>query len=76
MYYKSNSDNKDYYNYSIGAKYHHTKDLTFSLKGENILDKAKPTRYRRIDPKTFYPQETLLVSPIDKKFILSLEYLF
>ena len=76
MYYKSNSDNKDYYNYSIGAKYHHTKDLTFSLKGENILDKAKPTRYRRIDPKTFYPQETLLVSPIDKKFILSVEYLF
>ncbi len=76
LYSKDNIYKNDSYDYSAGVKYHYTKDLIFSLKGENILNKAKPTIYRRVNPVTFQPQESLEISPIDKKFMLSLEYLF
>jgi len=77
LYYKDNILNKDFYDYSLGVKYHYTKDLIFGLKGENILNKAKESTYTNVNPSDpTQILEPLEVSPIDRKFLVSLEYLF
>ena len=81
LYYKDDVDNKEFYDYSAGVKYHYNKDLTISLKGENLLDKAKTTSYSRVDVTTLSNpipsfEEPLEISPIDRRVTISLEYLF
>ena len=68
--------NDNYFDYSAGVKYHYTKDLTISIKGENILNKAKAITFNRINPDTFEPEEPLKISSIDGVFTVSLEYIF
>ncbi len=74
--YKDNTDDKEFYDYSLGVKYHYNKDLTISLKGENLLNKAKTTTYNRKDPNTLTAQTPLEISPIDRRITLFVEYLF
>lgn len=76
VFFQDNIDKKDFYDYSAGARYHYSRDLTISLKGTNLLDKAKETSYTRIDPNTFTQLEPLTISPIDKKVMLTMEYTF
>lgn len=78
IYDRNNFMKKNFYDWSAGVKYNHTKDLIISVKGENILNKAQESEFMRMDPSTspFQPEEPLSVSPIDRKFTLSLEYLF
>jgi iron complex outermembrane receptor protein len=76
FYFKSESDNINYYDYSAGIIYHHTDDLSISLKGTNILDKAPKTLYSRRDPITFQAQTPLAISAIDRHIMLTLEYSF
>ena len=76
LFYKDDTENKEFYDYSAGVKYHYNKDITISLKGENILNKAKATTYSRVDPATMIKESPLEISPIDRRFTLSLEYLF
>ena len=81
IFYKNDTYDKDFYDYSAGIIYHKTQDLSISLKGENLLNKAKTTKYARIDPSTLSsgtPQleEPLYISPIDRRVTISLEYLF
>ncbi|MEO1954697.1 MAG: TonB-dependent receptor [Campylobacterales bacterium] len=66
----------NYFDYSAGVKYHYTKDLTISIKGENILNKAKATTFNRINPDTFELEEPLKIPSIDRMFTISLEYIF
>ncbi len=68
--------NKFFYNYSLAIKYNYTKDLTISLKGENLFNKAETTSYSRVDPTSGNIQEPLNISAIDKRVMLTLEYLF
>ena len=72
----NNIDNKNNYDYTLAVKYNYTKDFNISLKGENLFSKAKTTSYNRIDPVTSLSQSDLNISSIDKKIILSMEYLF
>jgi len=52
------------------------EDLTLTLKGENLLNKAKKSDLFRIDPIGGSALESLKVSPIDQRIIIELEYLF
>ncbi|MGB5792287.1 hypothetical protein [Poseidonibacter sp.] len=72
----SNMDNKNYYDYTLAIKYNYTKDFNISLKGENLFSKAKTVSYDRVDPATSLSQSDLNISSIDKKIMLSMEYLF
>ncbi len=76
IYNRNNISKKNYFDWSLGAEYHYTKDLTLSLKGENILNAAKETSFVRINPTTYQQQTPLLTSPIDSKVTFSMEYLF
>jgi len=74
LYYRDDESQKDFIDYSAGIKYNKTEDLSFSLKGTNLLDKAKTTEYRFITPTM--QQQSLSIAPIDKTIIISVEWTF
>ena len=76
LFYRDNSHKVNYYDYSAGVIYHHTQDLSLSIKGTNILNRAKPTIYTRVSPVTFTREEPLSISPIDPQVMIMMEYLF
>ena len=71
---------KHYFDYSAGVKYHYSDNLIFSLKGENILDKARKDLFRRgernFETRDWINHKPLLISPIDQKIYFTVEYLF
>lgn len=80
VYYRDNQkSNNNNFDYSAGIKYHHSDSLTFFIKGENILNKAKKTTFIRrdsedpINPDKFMP---LAISPIDQTVYVGMEYIF
>jgi hypothetical protein len=54
------------------------ENLTITLKGDNILDRAKETNIFRFDPSKTpeMMMEPLHVSPIDRMFSINVEYRF
>jgi len=55
------------YDLTAAIKYHYSPDLSFGLKGDNILNKGYAQRYRGVDEA---------IPVIDQKFWISMEYLF
>lgn len=81
VFYRDSDYKKAFYDYSTGVKYHYSKDLTISFKGENLLNKAKETVYNRVDVTTLSNpipslEDPLSISPIDRRVTINLEYLF
>jgi len=74
-----NSDSKtykDYFDLSLGAKYQLKENITISLKGENLLNKAYEQSYFILNTTTMTPEQPFSISPIDRKVTLSLEWSF
>ncbi len=77
IYNRDNFAKKDFFDYSLGVKYNYSRDFIVSLKGTNLFDKAKTTSYyRRSTTPPFTPETPLDISPIDRKVMLSMEYIF
>jgi hypothetical protein len=76
LYYRDDIGKENYYDYSAGVIYHYNDDLSFSIKGTNILDKAKESNYSRLNIQTLKPEKPLKISPIDRKFMMRMEYTF
>ena len=76
LFTRDNIENNNFYDYSLGAIYHYTKDLSISIKGTNVLDKARTRSYMRVNPVTFEQETPLNISPIDRSFMATVEYLF
>ncbi len=76
IYSKDSKKNKNFYDYSAGVIYHYSDDLSFSIKGQNIFNKAKTTDFILIDPNTLEKATILDVPSIEQRFMLSMEYLF
>jgi len=76
LYSRDNIDKNNFYDYSIGIQYHYNDDLLFSVKGINILDKAKTAKYQRMDPTTLKRIQPLEISPIDRSVTFSVSYTF
>lgn len=69
--YRENDENKkDYYDLSLGVKYKYQKNITLSLKGENILDKSYSTRFDLSTSTPIYSQH------IPRRYLIALEYNF
>ncbi|ACM93076.1 hypothetical protein NAMH_0744 [Nautilia profundicola AmH] len=61
---------------SLGVKYNYSRNLTFSLKGENIFNNAYENSFYRIinfDPNNL---QTTNVQLIDRKITIGMEYWF
>ena len=76
VYDRNDLKNKNFYDYSTGVTYHHKKYLNFAFKAENLFDKADVTSYSRIDVIDKKELEPLTISPIDRRFTVSMEYMF
>ncbi len=76
IYREDTLENKDWYDYSAGIKYRYSKDLAFSVKGENILDKARKQSYSRISTETYTSLPPIEATSVDKKYYVSMEYSF
>ena len=67
---------KFYYNLSLGAKYYVNENLTFLLKGENLLDKGVKYNFFSYDPINNKFNSPIKVSLIERRVILGMEYSF
>jgi len=64
------------YNYSLGLKYHASKDLRFNIKADNIFDKALNQNYiYNINTQTQQIKNTTQPT-LERKIIIGIEYLF
>ena len=69
-------DWQNYFDLTSSVSWNIDEDLTLTLKGENLLNKAKKSDLFRIDPIRGSMLEPLKISPIDQRIIVELEYLF
>ena len=73
-------DKKLFYNYNLGIKYHYSEDITISIKGENLFDKAKESKFARYKQLTTQPyiekEDPLEASSVDQKIMLRVSYTF
>jgi len=69
-------DKKHHFDWTSSISWNASEDLTFTLKGENLLNKAKTYDIFRINPLTGSFMDPLKVSPIDQRIMLEMEYLF
>ena len=76
LYYRDNEQNKNSYDYTAGVIYHYNDDLKISLKGTNILNKAKESLYPQLSTTTLEQDEPLSISPIDQSFMVTMGYTF
>jgi long-subunit fatty acid transport protein len=67
---------KNFYNYSLGVQYRYNDNITVTLKGLNVFDKAGTTEYFRINPQTLRYEKPLQISPIDRKVVLGIDWVF
>ena len=76
IYNRNSTTNTNYYDYSAGIKYRYSSDLIISVKGENIFGTAYEDSYFRVDPDTGIEEEPMLISPIEQRVYVTMEYLF
>lgn len=69
-------DPVNYFDFTSSITWNVSENMTFVLKGQNILGKAKSTAIQRINPRTSTLLEPLYVSPIDKSITVEMEYTF
>jgi len=64
-----------YFDLTSSVSWNIDEDLSLTLKGENLLDKAKKTSQYTVNPVNG-AVGALEISPIDQRVILELEYMF
>ncbi|MBD3790195.1 MAG: hypothetical protein IE885_07515 [Campylobacterales bacterium] len=69
-------DWKNYWDLTSSVSWNMDEDMTVTLKGENILDRAKETSLFRIDPSTTNMMQPLSISPVDRRIMIEWEYTF
>jgi iron complex outermembrane receptor protein len=67
----------NYYDLTSSVSWNVSEDLTVTLKGDNLLNKAKKTSQATVNMATTTPtMGALEITPIDQRVIIELEYLF
>jgi len=69
-------EKKHHFDWTSAISWNVSEDLTFTLKGENLLNQAKTYDIFRVDPSTGSLISPLEVSPIDQRVMFEVEYLF
>jgi iron complex outermembrane receptor protein len=76
VWHSNSLDWKDYFDLTSTITWNIDEDLSLTLKGENLLNKAKETYLFRVDPTTGDMLKPLSISPIDQRITIELEYMF
>jgi len=75
VWHKNSINWKNYFDWTSSISWNVNEDLTVTLKGDNLLDKAKETNQYTINPINGQ-LGVIEVSPIDQRIMIELEYLF
>ncbi len=76
IWHRNSIDYTNYFDLTSAITWNISENLSLTLKGKNLLNKAKTTGVFRINPLTMTPMTPLDVSPIDRRITLELEYTF
>jgi hypothetical protein len=78
VWHRNSLDWKNYFDWTSSITWNISDSFTLTLKGDNILNKAKETNLYRFDISSGVPVPTtpLSISPIDQSFMIELEYMF
>jgi hypothetical protein len=77
VWHRNSLDWDNYFDLTSSISWNVNEDLTFTLKGENLLNKAKSTSQATVNWATNPPEVGALeISPIDQRVIFELEYIF
>lgn len=76
VWHKNSLDWKNYFDWTSTVTWNLNQALTLTLKGENLLGKAKETMLPRLDFATGNLLSPLSISPIDQRITIELEYIF
>ncbi len=78
VWHRNTIDHKDYFDWDVALTWNISPDMSVTLKGQNLLDKAKKSTLYRVNPTTIPPSmlPPLSISPIDRSVMLEWEYTF
>ena len=76
IWHQNSIDDINYFDVTSSISWNASENLTFTLKGQNLLDKAKETSLFRISPTTGSLLKPLSISPIDQRVTFEVEYTF
>lgn len=76
VWHSNSLDWKNYFDLTCAVSWNISEELTLTLKGENLLDKAKKSTLFRVDPVTSTLLTPLQISPTDQRITIEMEYLF
>lgn len=76
IYRQNDESKKDFYDLSLGWKYKVKKDFIFSLKGENILNKAYASKFDVLVNPGGISTQPLYSTHTAQRFLIGIEYLF
>lgn len=76
VWHSNSIDWKDYFDLTSTITWNIDEDTTLTLKGENLLDRAKETYLFRVNPTRGDMLRPLSISPIDQRITIELEYMF
>ncbi len=76
IWHQNSIDDINYFDVTSSISWNASENLTFTLKGQNLLDKAKATGLFRISPTTGSFLKPLSISPIDQRVTFEVEYTF
>lgn len=65
-----------WYDLSLGLRYHANEDLSFTIKGQNLLNKAEKEYFTRVDTTSMTSMDFLAVPVQDRVVMIGFEWLF
>ena len=76
VWHRNSIDWKNYFDLTSSITWNINEEMTLTLKGQNLLNRAKETNLFRINPASLTPLPPLSITPIDQRVTIELEYLF
>ena len=76
IWHTNSVDWENYFDLTSSITWNFDEDITLTLKGQNLLNRAKATNMFRLDPATGNLLTPLSISPIDQRITIELEYIF
>jgi iron complex outermembrane receptor protein len=76
VWHTNSIDKQNYFDLTSAITWNINKDLSLTIKGENLLDKAKKSTLFRMDPESMTPMPSLKIPVTDRRVTLNLEYTF
>ena len=76
VWHQNSIDYKHYFDVTSSISWNIAEDFSLTLKGQNILNKAKKSVLYRINPQSGALLSPLFISPIDRRITIEMEYRF